>query len=207
MFVQRWSARGLVSTTGLVSTAPVSGRDARGHSDADPPGRIDPTTIKDSAVFAHALPVKRYSWRNAHRIHPNCKTLMLSAVTFLFAAYLCKDWVTSALSRIGLCSVVPVHVMVVPNPTLESCRAQKLRGPVSKKISDLTWSTNRATNIRNFGIDQVYDHLEMNLIKGLRGLTLTSARVLVRAHVDGQSCPPNDAKKKLRRALSPTLAV
>ena len=42
-------------------------------------------------------------------------------------SHLYKDWVTSALpalagslSRIGLCSVVPVHLMVVPNPTLKS---------------------------------------------------------------------------------------
>ena len=39
----RWLCRS-GAPRGLVSTAPVSGRDARGHSDADPQGQINSTT-------------------------------------------------------------------------------------------------------------------------------------------------------------------
>ena len=110
MVVQRWS------TTCLVSTAPVSGRDARGHSDADPPGRINSTTNTLSAVFAQALPAKRYSWRNAHGIHSNFKTWMLCVVKFLVAASLCKDWVTYALpALVGF---------LLQNRSLHGCASQ-----------------------------------------------------------------------------------
>ena len=85
--VLRWLCKG-----GAVSLEEMP----RGHSDADPPGRINSTTTH-SAVCAQALPVKRYSWRHAHGIHSNFKTRMLCVVKFLVAASLCKDWVTYAL--------------------------------------------------------------------------------------------------------------
>ena len=85
-------------------------------------------------------------------------------------------------------------------------------------------------------MDQVHDHLEINAIQRLtevsnatsatkqkqdvgtcepsaslftkgRGLTFTSARVLVRAHVDGHSCSPTQKTETMRSALVPTLTV
>ena len=171
MVVKRWS------TTCLVSTTPVSGRDARSHSDADPPGRMN-STKTHSAVFAQALSVKR-SWRHAHGIHSNFKTWMLCVVKFLDAASLCKDGVTFALpALVGF---------LLQNQSLLDCTSQchgcpnstfgKLKGWKLEVLSpkrpaicnglptqQLPFESLESSehNAPEMCMDQVHDHLEVH---------------------------------------------